>query len=310
MKRILSMVMLLVLCMGMLSSCSVNEKGDLTLLNGKKIIFVGNSFTYFGKTVLEKKQTVMTQAKRSEDHGYFYELCHQNGVEVEVTNWTFGGHTLEHTFGGNCAADRGCDGVDHALYLTDRYFDYVVIQEGSGAPDSLAWVDRVMEFFKEANPQVKFVFLEHSNAHFKEFPRLTYLKELEKKGLTVVDWGALVADVANGVTTVPGGTKEYNKNSFIISKSKSDGYHPNMLAGYITTLMTYCAITGARAEGQPYEFCTDGELRKSYDPETFTEKYYTYSPSNFMEIFNSESDMRGLQKLVDRYLDEKGYLSY
>ena len=307
MRRVIAVLMILATFLGLMSGC---KKGNVQVLEGKKIIFVGNSFTYFGKTVLEKKQTVLTQEKRSNDHGFFYQLCKENGIEVEVTNWTFGGHTLAQTFGGNCNADRGCDGVDHLSYLTDRNFDYVVIQEGSGQPDSLEWVEKVMRVFQEANPNVKFVYLEHSNAHFNSFSRVTQLKELAEKGVTVVDWGALVVDVVNGKTAVPDATQEYNKNSFIISKSEKDGYHPNMLTGYITTLMTFCAITGVRAEGQNYLFCDDMSINKAYDPFTFTSKYYTYSPSNFYNILASEPDMKGIQKMIDRYLDEKPYLKY
>lgn len=308
MKRILAAFLVFILFCSLMSGCA--KKGDVSVLDGKKIIFVGNSFTYFGKTVLEKKQSVLTQEKRSNDHGFFYQLCKENGMDVEVTNWTFGGHTLEHMFGGNCSADRGCDGVDHLSYLTDRHFDYVVIQEGSGEPDSLDWVEKVMAIFREANPDVKVIYLEHSNAHFKNFARLSQLKDLEKKGITIVDWGNLVVDVANGAIAVPGAAEEYNKNTFIISKSEKDGYHPNMLSGYITTLMTFCAITGAKAEGQPYAFCDDRDINKAFHLLTFDANYYTYSSSNFQEVFASKSDMRGIQQLIDQYLKEKPYLEF
>ena len=76
-------------------------------------------------TVLEKKQSVLTQEARSNDKGYFYQICKNNGAEVAVTNWTFGNHTFTDLFE-ECSADRGCNGVDHSSYLTDRSFDYVV----------------------------------------------------------------------------------------------------------------------------------------------------------------------------------------
>ncbi len=61
-------------------------------------------------------------------------------------------------------------------------------------------VDYIMNFFKEANPNAKFILL--GNASYA-----------------------------------------YNKNSFVVS----DGYHSNALAGYITTLTAYCAVTGEKA---------------------------------------------------------------
>lgn len=303
MKRAVSVLLVLVLLLTTLCGCS--EKGDAKVLDGKKVIFIGNSFTYYGKTVLEKGQTKLTQEERQNDHGFFYQLCKENGVEVEVTNWTFGGHTLEHLFGGNCKADRGCDGVDHASYLKDCSYDYVVIQEGSAFQESYEWVKKVMEFFQEKNPNAKFLFLENSNAYFNDYPRTEKLDELEELGVTVVNWGKLVVDVAEGTAKVPGATEEYDKNTFIVSRTAKDGYHPNMLTGYITTLMTFSAITGLKAEGQPYEFCDDSSINSAFNFTKFESKYYAYSPSNFYYVYLSESDMKGLQQLMDQYLGEK-----
>ncbi len=310
MKRIVSLLLILVVLFT-LAGCSDGGK-KLENLDGKKIVFIGNSFTYYGRAVINKAQTILTQQERSDDKGFFYHLCKSNGAEVSVTNWCFGGHTLEQIFGGNCTADRGCDGVDHLSYLTDRVFDYVVIQEGSANSDSLEWAEKVKEIFLEANPDAKFVFLENSNAHFREFSRLSFLKDLEKKGFTIVDWGAIIKDIVNGDTVVPGGTQEYDKYSFIVGRSEKDGYHPNMLTGYITSLMTYCAITGESAVGQDYSFCNDSSKNSHFDLQNFANKNYTYSTvtTNFPEIFESESDMKGIQKLIDKYLKEKPYLEY
>ena len=90
-------------------------------LDGKKFIFIGNSYTYYGKCVLEKKNSNQSQSERSHDQGYFYQIAKENGADVEVTNWTYGNHCLEDTFGGSCEANRGCDGHDHTKDLTDRY---------------------------------------------------------------------------------------------------------------------------------------------------------------------------------------------
>ena len=149
-----------------------DEKGgDSTVknsLDGKKIIFIGNSYTYYGQTVLEKSQTYLTQSERIDDKGYFYQLCHANGMDTEVTNWTYGAHDLISLFGGNCAADRGCDGEDHKAYLKDKSYDYVVIQIGTSeaADTSFSyWLEYVMDFFREANPDVRFAILVPYNAY-------------------------------------------------------------------------------------------------------------------------------------------------
>ena len=201
----------------------MNKDGvlEMNVLEGKKICFVGNSFTWFSRCVIKKEQSIREQALRENDEGYFYQLCKANGVNVSVTNWTWGAHSLKDLFGGCCAANRGCDGADHLAELKDRYFDYVVIQEGSGAPDFHNMLELAMRVFREANPDVKFIFMSHSSVHtgknenYKEVRRS--LKDLDAQGMMIADWGALVVDIFSGKTTVPGATQTYNKNSFIIN---------------------------------------------------------------------------------------------
>lgn len=287
---------------------------DPVTLDGKKIIFIGNSHTYYGKTVLEKTQSVQSQEARSNDQGFFYQLCKANGMEPQVTNWTYGGHSLYHLFE-ECTANRGCDGVDHKADITDKYFDYVVFQPGTSNITSEEFMRRcnvVMDFFKEANPDVQFVFLMPRQIHVNQYEWMDQLKVLDEAGVIIVDWGKMLYDVINGDVTVPGATQTYNKHSFIIQQSESDGFHVNMLAGYLTTLMTFSAITGRSAVGQTYAFCNDSTINTAFNFDAFIARYYTYggATTNFPEIFASASDMRGLQLLVNQYLADKAYLEY
>ena len=291
-----------------------SSEGGNTVLDGKKIIFIGNSFTHYGNVVIRKGQTVQSQTARKFDRGYFYQICKKNGANVNVTNWCYGGHDLSSLFE-VCKANRGCDGVIHKDDIVDRNYDYVVMQQGSlskDIPDFLDKCDMVMNFFKEANPNVKFIFLVHEQAHTTEYVWLSEVKELEKKGVTIVDWGKLVYDLINGNVSVPNATQIYNKNSFIVCKSEKDGYHPNLLTGYITALMTYCAITGESAVGQDYSFCNNSGLDVNFDFDRFKSLYYTYNnpTTNFAEIFESPSDMEGIQRLIDKYIEDKPYLNY
>lgn len=282
-------------------------------LQGKKVIFIGNSHTYYGNTVIQKANDVLTQSARSNDKGYFYRICKSNGINVSVTNWTFGNHRFSDFFGGTCNAQRECQGADHAAALTDRYFDYVIMQQGSSEISNFVEsVQTVMDVFKAANPNVKFVFHVQRRAHENNYSWLGELKKLEEMGVIISDWGDLVDDLITGKTVVPGATQTYNQNSFIVCRSSSDGYHPNMLTGYITSLMTYCAITGESAVGQDYSFCTDSSLSAFFSVDKYLGKHYTYknATTNFPEIFASEADMTGIQTLIDTYLIEKPYLSY
>ncbi len=291
------------------------DPNNSAVLNNKKIIFLGNSFTYYGNCVIEKGTSSLTQKSRSNDKGYFYQLCREMGANVSVTNWTFGNHTMKRLFGGNCDADRGCDGVDHASYLTDRYFDYVVIQPGSGQDYEFdKYIDIVMNFFRAANPDVKFIFVLHSRLYYNNVTTVfSKVKSLEdEKGVIIVDWGRMVYDIAEKGVAVAGANEKYNKNSFIVSKSSSDGYHPNMLTGYLTAVWTYCAITGDSPVGLPYSFATDVKLNAKFSTSAYISKYYTYSPkeTNFDKVLQSETEMLALQNMAKRYMDAREYRNY
>ena len=285
------------------------------MLNGKRVIFIGNSYTYYGNAVITNARSELTQSARISNRGYFYQICKANGATVNVTNWTFGGHSLYDLFY-NCAADRGCDGTDHKSYLVDRKYDYVFIQEHGNESDEtseefLQRIDTVQKLFREANPDVKFFFLTQRRIYEKNAHWLSAIKKLPEKGITVVEWGALVHDVATKKTEVPGANLSYNLNSFIVNQSAKDGYHPNMLTGYITAQMAYCAITGESAVGQKYDFCTDTSYSSAFDATKHISKYYKNgATTNMLEIFQSPEDMNGLQTLMDRYLSAHYYKNY
>lgn len=254
------------------------------------------------------------------DEGYFYQICKANGLEVNVTNFTFGVHYLKDFHPTGCAADRGHDGRNHLDDITDFNYDFVVLQTGSGAlnyADLLAECEPIMKPFREANPDVKFIFLVNhidylinNTTQFKDgYVWRSDIKKLAEAGILVVDWGSLICDIMNGEVEVPGATQEYDTNSFIISQSATDGHHQNMLTGYITALMTYCAITGESAQGQTWSF-TDTRFDAAAI-EAYRTKYYSYNNvTNFDTILNSQADMAGIQQLIDRYLKAKTYLDY
>ena len=276
-------------------------------LQGKKIIFIGNSYTFWGQTVLFKDQDVLTQAERSYDHGYFYQLCKKNGIEVAVTNWTFGGHDLTAMFGQPCnKGDEKCQDEYHEYYLQDNYFDYVCIQpyrEKEFTGDIVTHLEYIMDFFRKANPNVHFLLLVPQMAPERGYDWYKQIGKLhEKAGVTICNWGGMLHDISEGDTQVPGATLTYDRSSFVNSK---DDHHENLLAGYITTLMVYCAITGESAVGQPYDFVNDSSLDPKFDLLAFKEKNYPDNGvTNFDEAFASEADMQGFQQLVDQYLQE------
>ena len=54
-------------------------------LHGKKILFIGNSYTFYGNTVIHKGYTVLTRERRDNDPGYFYQLCKLGGMYPSPT---------------------------------------------------------------------------------------------------------------------------------------------------------------------------------------------------------------------------------
>ena len=127
-----------------------------------------------------------------------------------------------------------------------------------------------------------------------------------------MDWGSIVYDLMNGNVTVPGAEQTYNKNSFVVAQSASDGYHQNVLSGYITAVSLFCAITGEKAVDQVYDFGDDHFILGDAALESYKAKYYkpgdnTYDYStNFIEILNSNADMEGILKVIDQYLVKWG----
>ena len=286
-------------------------------LEGKKVLFIGNSYTYWGNCTINVSNSIRDQASRTGDKGLFYQLCKENGLDVEVTTWVFGSHDITDSMGTSCTVCE--DKVNHLSYLTDPYFDYVFMQpffEAEYAGDIVTHLRPIMEFFRKANPNVKFLFNVPHMTYDRNFVWKNELSSLTEIGVTVCNWGGMINDILKNDLEVPGGLMTYSRSSFVISRNDTDGHHQNMLSGYLTALMAYCAITGDSAEGQPYAFVDDPTIHPNFDLEKFMANNYTYTPgddpkgywtdgfvaTNFVEIMRSAPDMKGLQQLVDVYI--------
>ena len=299
--------------------------------NEKKIIFIGNSLTYYGGLVADGTQNTddASMKKRFGDEGYFYQMAKQNDIEINVTNWTWGGHGIDDIFGESCAADRGHDGHNHYAdfkRLSDMEYDYIVMQPTNRTALTGEALKEQIQMVKDAfsikSPDAEYYVLIPTTYYIndtndkKDF-RKSFSAVEEETGVKIIPWGKLVSDLIDGDAVVENSSQTYNKNSFIISVTATDGYHPNQLTGYITTQFVFSNIFGKKAEGENYAFCTDSELKSWFDVDSFLKKYYKYdnistsgtlkgdSLTNYPEIFESSTDMLGIQKLIDEYI-EKG----
>ena len=282
------------------------SQAAIDALQGKSIIFVGNSYTFFGQAVMMKDVNDSTQVLRANDTGYFYQLCKAMGMEVTVTNWTFGGHDLTDSLGNSCTHPHA-PGTDHLGCLRDRKFDYVALQlykEDEYAGDMNAHLQPFMDLFREENPDVKFLLLVPHMAYDRGYAWIDGLETMDRSDITVCNWGKLLDDIVKRKVEVPGATQSYARPTFVVSIDESDGHHQNLLVGYLTAAMVYCAITGESAEGLPYDFVDDRTIDWRFNLEAYKAEKYVYEPyTNFVEVYRSEADMLGLQQLLDQYLE-------
>lgn len=282
-------------------------------LNNKSVLFIGNSYVHYGNCVIGTSPSVLTCEERTGDAGLFYQLCRANGDNVTVTNWCFGGHGLYDFFGAPCSrTSDACGGKNHEEYLANASFDYVIVSPGGGNKSEQSIVedfDYIIQFFTAKNPNVKIVCLGNLGAYgyssfgTKEPGILNHYKVLEDRGVIIADWGGLVNGIIQGNYTVPGATQSFEKKTFIVK----DGYHPNMLSGYLTALMAYYTISGEYPVGLPYSFSYDSTLHTKFDMDAYVSSNYINNNTNFPDVFRSEQDMRGLQQLVAEYVAKRPY---
>lgn len=258
----------------------------------KKIAFVGNSFTFFGKCVDVK-------AFDGVDNGYFYQLAKAFGDDVTVTNFTWGGASFWHK--GDGFAQRALyekmKELHPAYYnnpeglpLDDFYRQDAVVLQQSG--------DRIEQTYEDARlimnlfaPETKFGFYITTYDAFHSFePSFEAARAIRDNGGVYIPLGHIVDDIINSRVDVMGSGVVYNKNSFVVCR-EHDKFHPNTLTGYLTALCTYCAFTQKELNKAEHSFVTSMSA----------EEFYTLGESNHAEIIASEREMEVLKNLVFDY---------
>ena len=131
MNKVMKNFILLLLAILLLCGCGKADRPEASDLNGKKIVFIGDSFLFSGRCVLPIKDC--SEKSRQNDVGYFYQLCKANGMGVSVTNWTFGGKCLDDIM------DRYlCD-------YTDFNYDYVILSGGRKSTATYKELEKTLE---------------------------------------------------------------------------------------------------------------------------------------------------------------------
>ena len=257
-------------------------------LDGKNILFAGNSFVYYGYCIIEGNQ-------KSLDYGYLYEICKANGDNVNIYDYVWGGKDLAWIY-------------ENHLSLADKEFlnsiDIVFLSEaGNNNADLVGDVEKIKALFPSTT---EVYYMSHAYVHQANTTNiLSSLPTLVERGIPVGDWGAIAYDVWTGKVTFPESELSYNKETFI--KNNGDQYHQNMLSGYLTAQMAYCLATGTSAVGQDYSFCCNTSVNPKFDVEAYISNHYTPGSTNMDKVFASPYDMLELQKLIDAYIDKYNY---
>ncbi|MCQ2426989.1 MAG: hypothetical protein MJ137_01130 [Clostridia bacterium] len=281
------------------SSYAPEQGGDVKAsLDGKNVMFIGNSMIYYGGAVTKG-------GYRGTDSGWFKNICTANGMNTTVIDCTYGSHHL-YDFSASGCKTSGCDvgvGGDLLKGIDLNKIDVVFMSEsGDNNSGFVNDVKNVMKRFE--NPNTVFVYMAHTYTYTKNHTNIiNNLQKLKDEGVIIVDWGHVCYDIYSGKVKVPGGTMSYSKNTFV-NNCSGDSHHPNPLAGYIAAQMCFSAVTGKSAVGQPYDMRTKinyGSGSVSYS--AYSKSYYTSGTSNFAEVFESEADMNGIQQLMDSYLE-------
>ena len=261
-------------------------------LDGVRVLFVGNSFTYYGRCTVNRNRIV------DNDSGYFYQAARAMGDEVKVSSFTFNGSILR--------TDSTSRTSLYDLMLEtfpnhygkggemDEFYDQDVVilqQQNVDMANTQSVIRLFMELF---SPETQFcVFIHHSNVQRDQRNVLGAAETLRDEGSVIyLPVGHLVYDVWTGRTAVPGATLKYNQDSFCVNQD-DDRHHPNYLTGYLTALTVYYALTG-----QSVQDCSHAFVDRSL------EYYKNGATSNYPAILSSDADMRGLKQLVEEYVDK------
>ncbi len=274
--------------------------GEISL-DGKKIMFAGNSLTYYGEVVIN------SNGSPTASKGVFQKVAEFFGDKVTVTNFTYG--SAGFTDGRDKASSDGIPASykDYGLYQLmlelhpnhynnkdgkemDSFYDqdFVIFQQrGASISSSYDQVKQIAALFPESTQFA--VIITHYDTKNSSTTGAA-LKKTLSDGWTVIPAGDLITDLWDG--KISGMEFKYTKTDFVITK---DDVHPNYLTGYIKALMTYCALTGRSAEGADYSF-----VNRSLS-------YYSgAAETQFEDVLASPEEMLRIQGLIDDYITKAG----
>ena len=274
-------------------------KRQLRSLDGLSVLFIGNSFIYYGNCVADKS--------RDNDEGYFFQLARSNNERVRVYNYTYGGKNLKYIYENH---------LQHESADFFPQFDIVFLSEaGENNANIIRDIKNIMALFPK---KTEFCYLCHEYTHFASHENvLSAFGRMREMGLRIADWGGLVTRIWKGEVSVPFSETYYIRQTFFKSNKGAtngdfpvgagrpgDEYHQNPLSGYICALLAYCTVSGRQAYGAEFKFATDKSVHPLFDTEAFVRSHYNNGVgTNMNEVLSSETEMRGIQMLIDEVVE-------
>lgn len=280
----------------------------------KRALFIGNSFLYYGGLV-ENRDRVTPLS----DAGFFYRLCRAAGMDMQVVNLAHGNHNL-YDFAGTCREDPTHG--DHLAELADAAaFDYVFLSESGSRDPRAAEVGTTAENYlrlrrrlTDAGCTGRFFFLVHNyfyphgsasgknwGEHIRAVADGIHAAHPEDG---VIDWGRLIDGLVAGEIIPPGHdpSVRYGLYSFVVHQSAKDGYHPNMLTGYLSALMVLHAaldVPVTELDAPVWQAVHPNDMPS---PEAYAARYCTLpgDGTSFTDIFGNSQELRALRALVDQ----------
>ena len=225
-----------------------------------RILFIGNSFTYFNNM----------------PNVLFQNVCTAAGYQVEVEQVTTGGHYLWKHANPKDRENEPGGGWEVEKKLAENKYDFVIIQEQSGcaiADPALfyAGVRMLAEKVRKNGAELYLYATWGYNAGYAKLPThggTTAIMEMQLRAA----YTAIAAEVDAKVSYVGAASTDVFTNHPEIELYVADNYHPNVNQSTLAAYVHFATVFGEDVREVPYNGSYDGSARNGGVPYTVTDR--------------------------------------
>ena len=282
--------------------------------NFKSIALLGSRFLSYGGFIIPNLVFDNAQGEIT-GGGIFQKLCELNGKQIKVYASVHKDHSLADLGTDGCKeadskhAGGGCPGAGSDL-LTGIPSDVDVVlfsDSGSSRSSDAESANIMVSKSRFTNPNlvaISAIPYYHYSKNFTGYYNDLAVASLKNIGVNLCGYGSLMYDIVKNVVVIKGSNIDYTslgtKGAGVFNNCATSTMYPNPLAAYIASVWIYCRLTGAKAEGQPYDFV---KTIINFDEWLSANNAYPAPSNTFIDVFNSPNDMLEIQKLIDQYLE-------